>query len=68
MRGVDLLALEELMATLSDWLAICQRRVPVVYMSHSIRACKKRIWGVEGTYLKAGGEHASCNDQIGENE
>lgn len=30
-RGVDLLALEELMATLRDWLAICQRRVPVVY-------------------------------------
>lgn len=29
-RGVDLLALAELMATLSDWLVICQPRVPVV--------------------------------------
>ncbi len=30
-RGVDLLELALLMATLSDWLAICHRRVPVVY-------------------------------------
>lgn len=29
-REVDLLALALLMATLSDWLVICQRRVPVV--------------------------------------
>jgi hypothetical protein len=29
-RGVDLFALAELMATLRDWLAICQRSVPVV--------------------------------------
>lgn len=29
-RGVDLLALALLMATLRDWLVICQRRVPVV--------------------------------------
>jgi len=28
--GVDLLALALLMATLRDWFAICQRRVPVV--------------------------------------
>ena len=30
-RGVDLFALALLMATLSDWLVICQRSVPVVY-------------------------------------
>lgn len=30
-RGVDLLALALLMATLRDWLVICQRRVPVVW-------------------------------------
>lgn len=29
-KGVDLLALALLMATLSDWLVICQRRVPVI--------------------------------------
>ena len=29
-RGVDLLALALLMATLRDWLVICQRRVPLV--------------------------------------
>lgn len=29
-RGVDLLALALLMATLRDWLVICQRSVPVV--------------------------------------
>lgn len=29
-RGVDLLALALLIATLSDWLVICQRSVPVV--------------------------------------
>ena len=31
-RGVDLLALAELMATLRDWFVICQRRVPVVWV------------------------------------
>ena len=30
-RGEDLLALALLMPTLRDWLAICQRRVPVVF-------------------------------------
>lgn len=29
-KGVDLLALALLMATLRDWFVICQRRVPVV--------------------------------------
>ena len=29
-RGVDLLALAELMATLRDWFVICQLRVPAV--------------------------------------
>ena len=29
-RGVDLLALAELMATLRDWFVICQSNVPVV--------------------------------------
>ena len=29
-RGVDLLALALLMATLRDWLVICHRSVPVV--------------------------------------
>ena len=31
-RGVDLFALALLMATLRDWLVICQRSVPVVYI------------------------------------
>lgn len=31
-KGVDLLALALLMATLRDWFVICQRRVPVVCM------------------------------------
>jgi hypothetical protein len=30
-KGVDLLALALLMATLRDWLVICQRSVPAVY-------------------------------------
>jgi hypothetical protein len=30
-RGVDLFALALLMATLSDWLVICQSNVPAVY-------------------------------------
>lgn len=30
LRGVDLLALEVLIATFTDWLTICQRTVPVV--------------------------------------
>lgn len=30
-RGVDLLAFALLIATLRDWLVICQRRVPVVW-------------------------------------
>ena len=29
---MDLLALAELMATLRDWLVICQSRVPVVWV------------------------------------
>jgi len=35
-RGEDLLAFDVLMATLSDWLAICQSNVPVVYLISSI--------------------------------
>jgi hypothetical protein len=35
-RGVDLLALALLMATLRDWLVICQPSVPIVY----IRNCQ----------------------------
>lgn len=31
-RGVDLFAFALLTATLRDWLPICQRRVPVVYI------------------------------------
>ena len=31
-RGVDLFALALLMATLRDWLVICQRSMPVVYI------------------------------------
>jgi hypothetical protein len=30
-NGVDLLAFALLIATLRDWLVICQRRVPVVW-------------------------------------
>jgi hypothetical protein len=29
--GVDLLALEKLMATLRDWLVTCQASVPAIY-------------------------------------
>ena len=36
-RGADLLPLALLTATLRDWLAICQRRVPVVYHGLSRR-------------------------------
>lgn len=32
-RGVDLFAFEQLIATFSDWLAICHSSVPVVWLS-----------------------------------
>ncbi len=32
-RGVDLLALALLIPTLRDWLVICHRSVPVVFLS-----------------------------------
>ena len=65
--GVDLLALEELMATLRDWLVICQPRVPAVWegVSNEVRdangrqCCKYReIWR----------QHAASYDQVGEHE
>ena len=46
-RGVDLLALALLMATLRDWLVICQRRVPVVCHLVSLRLSYRYqlFWG-----------------------
>ena len=42
--GVDLFALALLMATLRDWLVICQRSVPVVY-GELVRADSVRMRG-----------------------
>lgn len=61
--GEDLLALAELMATLSDWFVICQRRVPRVrrlgvsmpavttrleMMKQDMRKGRKTGWPVSG--------------------
>lgn len=59
-RGVDLLELALLMATLSDWLAICHRRVPVVCRLVSV------LSGLSGvSYLKSWREHTRRHDQVG---
>jgi len=62
-RGVDLLALALLMATLRDWLVICQRSVPVVWVSLKSARCR---WG--SLYLEAGCEHAGCDYEVGDDE
>jgi hypothetical protein len=63
-RGVDLLALALLMATLRDWLVICQRIVPVV--------CEELVWQVilvlEAPYLQTRRKHSGSNDEVGNDE
>lgn len=57
--GVDLFALALLIATLRDWLVICQRRVPVVCeLSGGASAVRVKC----GWYLEAWGEHARGDD------
>lgn len=71
---MDLLALALLMATLRDWLAICQRTVPVFYSK--VRPQDKSLHNTRQmeqcsrwyTYSKAWSEHACCHHQVGENE
>lgn len=46
-RGVDLLALALLMATLRDWLVICQKRMPRVCSLRWFSHCCF-VWGGEG--------------------
>lgn len=59
--GVDLLALALLMATLSDWLAICQRRVPVVYCQLDVGFVVLPLNGIF-SHLKTWREHSCCNN------
>lgn len=57
--GVDLFALALLMATLRDWLVICQRSVPVVYG----KLVKANVLLVRGRrYLETWCEHARGDD------
>lgn len=67
-RGVDLLALALLMATLRDWFVICQRRVPVVFKV-GVLGDGELVEGGRGTwdgerYLEVGGEHAGCDNEV----
>ena len=77
MRGVDLLALALLMATLSDWLVICHRIVPrVVRFGESIPAVTIRFeitkqdmrkgrrtgWPVSGLLIS---RRFSCSGKLG---
>lgn len=63
-RGVDLLALALLMPTLRDWLAICQRRVPLVW--GSVSKVLVGDWGL--LYLKSWREHTGGYYEIGDDE
>jgi hypothetical protein len=59
---VDLLALALLMATLRDWLPICQRRVPLVCRDQS--SFPLEVWNQ--TYTQSRGQHACRDHQVGE--
>ena len=65
-RGVDLLALAELMATLRDWFVICQSSVPVVYVQMYSVAVGVQVREIIN--LKTGRQHAGCDDQVRNNE
>ena len=52
-------ALALLIATLRDWLVICQRRVPVVYELLGVASAVRVKCG---WYLETWGEHARCDD------
>jgi hypothetical protein len=59
-RGVDLLALEKLMATLRDWFVTCHASVPAVFrVSVAILVCRV-LRGI--AYPEAWCEHAGCDD------
>lgn len=60
--GVDLFALALLMATLRDWLVICQRRVPVVY---GLLVLANVVRERRGRYLKTWCEHPRCDYEVG---
>lgn len=52
LNGVDLFAFALLMATLRDWLVICQRRVPVVCANVSMTIQPYGYWKLRfGLYL-----------------
>ena len=65
-RGEDLLALALLMATLSDWLVICQRTVPVVWRRR--QGVSGREAGEGGAYTEAWRQHAGRDDEVGDDE
>lgn len=65
-RGVDLLALALFMATLRDWLVICQPNVPSVYTQPSQAWPHGECW--DEAYSKTRRQHAGCDDEIGEDE
>ena len=63
-RGVDLLAFALLIATLRDWLVICQRSVPVVCNSISLEFSKVK----QETHPEAWRQHTSRHNQIRKNK
>lgn len=68
-RGVDLLALALLIATLRDWLVICHKRVPVVYYYELVQGMAMTgEMGGNATYTETRSQHAGCDDQVGEDE